>query len=125
MEEKSAGTASSSKTKHNNVSTGNKLLATVTFQPARGAVGSFVNKNNKAKNYTHDIFFYIMNRHERCHSVAVVIGGGGKIYGGSWLQKVMDDIINGRGDDMFPLHYHKETFYLCHEGGDIRLNDEG
>ena len=123
-EEKSAAMISSSYTKRDTVSSGTKLYATVTFQPARGTAGVITRKSKKMKNFTHNIYFYLMDKHEDCHSVAVIIGGGGEIHGGSWLQKAMDDMVRGE-DDLFPLSFFDGTFYLCHDNGERRLNDEG
>ena len=124
QDDKNTSTASPSKTKRKNSNIGTKIYQTITFQPAKSACGSVIKKGRKEKCYTHSLFFYLMDRNKDAQSVAVVIGGGGKIHGGSWLQKVMDDMVRREGV-MDDLHVFEGTFYLCLEDGERMLNDEG
>lgn len=114
----------SCKIKHKTANTDPQLFSTITFQPAKGAVGCTTSIGKKRRCVNHTIFFYVMNRCDEALSVAVVIGGGDKIYGSSWLQKVMDDMVQEE-DNLFPIPFFPDTLYLCHRNGDKRLNDEG
>lgn len=125
QEEKNTAVTPPQKGKRKTEVAGTRMSATVTFKPAKGAVGSVPKRGKKEKFTDHTLFFYLLNRHEDATTVAVVIGGGGNVKGGSWLQKVIDDMVRKEGAVMAPIPYFEGTFYLCKEDGDRMLNDEG
>ena len=64
-----------------------------------------------------------MNLHEEANALVVVVAGEGNIKRGSWMQKVVDDMVR-KGDDTYPVPFFDGTFYLCGEDGERITNDE-
>ena len=124
QEEKAAASASPSSPKRKTNNVPPSLIKPLVFTPARGAVSSAIKKKKKGKCLNHEISFYAMNLHEDAHAVAVVVSGEGNVSRGSWMQKILDDMVR-RGGDLYPIPFFEGTFYLCGEDGDRLLNDEG
>ena len=123
-EEKTTTKTSASNTKQKETSTPNKLFKPIVFKPARSAASANSKKKKKDKCTSHDILFYPLQMHEDTHGVAIIVCGEGDVRRGSWMQKVLDDMVR-RGDDLFPVPFFDGTFFLCDSDNNKIMSTDG
>jgi hypothetical protein len=93
------------------------------IKPSKGAVCKTSPKKGRSKN--HIIKFYILNQNPNTHAVGVLIHGENGIEDGSWMAKLIDDMVRRPEYDLDPLPFFDGTFYLIGDNGEPLKNTNG